>query len=182
MRRVKLYPSKDTMLDLTLEPAETLPNRNVQALWFVCCATGNRPTNLYDANFEVTASCLAVTFPKRKVRSKGRESLEFPWRWSSYPPPFICNILAEVAARYPLHPHKIRKTGWCLHCDGTDYAPSDYDVGSRVISYLRSKGMPWMSTTPRDVMSTSLHPLVGIDPDLPNQAALENLSTTRRQP
>jgi hypothetical protein len=80
MRRVKLYPSTNTMLDLTLEPAETLPNRNVQALWFVCCATGNRPTNLYDANFEVTASCLAVTFPKRKVRSKGRESLEFPWR------------------------------------------------------------------------------------------------------
>jgi hypothetical protein len=171
-QRQKMYPAMARMLDLTELPVSEA-DRHVQALWFVCCVTGNRPQNLYYAQFEVESDCLVVFFHNRKSGNMGREGLEFPWRWSGHPPDHIKAVLAEVRARYDLHPADVFRTGWRLHCSAEEHGPVVYQVASRINRFLQKHRVPWTSTTPRDVQATELALLVGRDPALPDRQTLE---------
>jgi hypothetical protein len=170
--REKVYPTMQAMLELAQHPGID-KDLHVQALWFVCCVTGNRPVNLYHAWFEVEEECLVVHFHDRKSGNMGREGLEFPWRWSGKPPPFVVKVLAQVRERYLRHPAQTMKTGWRLHCGEEDFAARSYQVAPRLNRFLQKRGRPWTSTTPRDVQATALRRLVGSDPVLPDHGTLD---------
>lgn len=171
--REKTYPPVAALMSL-LEPRpeDTDHEREMQAFWYLCVATGNRPHNILEAiSCRVEADLLRVRWGRRKVAPIRRQPSDYPFHWSGPPPLHVRTTLLAVARRRRSSKRAV-KCGWSLHPHKKDRElATEFNVASSICAWLKRRAENgsefWTSTTGRDVLTSLVLPLVGTDPHVP---------------
>ena len=180
--REKVYSTMAQLLSITnVKKNEVLSPLELErrAFFYVLVATGSRPSHVYHAPFiGRNENGLVIQWGRRKADNRRRGKLEYPFAWSGKPCQEISDLLAGYNGRFR-RSKRTPKTGWRLHkgAERNASAPANFNVGSNIDAWLEKNvsiiARTWVSTTPRDVMTTQASQMIG--GEIPNEDTYKGL-------
>lgn len=140
-RESKAHLEIEDILDVIDPPMEKLRDQEYQTTIWTLAATGQRPSSLRNADFQLERDCIRVKYHGRKAEDQCRAGwLTYPFIWSCPPTPAIRNMLIK-----------------------TGYPPigTETNCASCINAWLKkTAGVDWTSCAPRRRMDNILHRLV----------------------